>query len=237
MGRRRPGGAAGRPPAPWSEPLRTFGFNNEVRAGPPFGRLRGDAGLRRVAFPSREEALLADEARWARRLRDGDRAALEEAFRAYYAPLCSFVRQQVGSLDTAEELVQDVFLHVWQRRAQLDPDGSLHALLYRSAHNAALNHLKHLAIERRWARAVAAAPEPVGAGADAGVRERELSGAIRDAVAALPERCRLVFLMSRQQGLGYAEIAEVLDLSVKTVETQMGRALKSLRSALAAFVP
>ncbi len=163
-------------------------------------------------------------------------SALEEAFRAYYARLCFFVRQQVGSMETAEELVQDVFLRVWQRRTRLDPEGSLRALLYRAAHNAALNHLKHRAIERRWASAVQAAPEPLALEAEAGVRERELSGAIKEAVAALPERCRQIFLMSRQQGLSYAEIADVLGLSVKTVETQMGRALKALRAALSGFL-
>ena len=183
-----------------------------------------------------KEARLPDEQSWAPRLRGGDVSALEEAFRDYYARLCFFVRHQVGSMDTAEELVQDVFLRVWERRAQLDPAGSLRALLYRSARNAALNHIKHQEIERRWASAARSAPEPVAAEAEAGVRERELSGAIRDTIAALPERCRLVFLMSRQQGLGYPEIAEILGLSVKTVETQMGRALKALRTGLAAFL-
>ncbi len=129
-----------------------------------------------------------------------------------------------------------MFLRVWERRARLDPAGSLRALLYRSAHNAALNHIKHREIERRWAQAAQAAPEPVAPEAEAGVRERELSGAIQDAIASLPERCRQIFLMSRQQGLSYAEIAELLGLSVKTVETQMGRALKALRAALSGFL-
>ena len=68
------------------------------------------------------------------------------------------------------------------------------------------------------------------------MRERELAGAIDASLARLPERCRLIFAMSRQQGLSYLEIASVLGLSVKTVETQMGRALKALRSQLAPFL-
>ncbi len=145
------------------------------------------------------------------------------------------MRHQVGSLETAEEIVQDVFLRVWQHRARLDPEGSLKALLYRSCHNAALNHLKHREIEQRWQRQALHAPEPPSAPAESAAQEHELAHAIQHAVAALPERCRLVFLLSRDQGLSYADIARTLGISIKTVETQMGRALKALRGALAAF--
>lgn len=173
---------------------------------------------------------------WARRLRAGDVGALEEAFRAYHPRLCAFVRHQVGSAETAEEIVQDVFLRVWERRTRLDPAGSLRALLYRACRNAALNHLAHRRVERLWERSQSAAPEPAAPSAEAGVRERELGDAIEAAVGALPEGCRLVFLLSRHHDLSYAEIAHTLDLSVKTVETQMGRALRSLRRALADFL-
>ncbi|MBX6365938.1 MAG: RNA polymerase sigma-70 factor [Gemmatimonadetes bacterium] len=163
-------------------------------------------------------------------------SALEEVFRAYHGRLCAFVRHQVGSMETAEELVQDVFLRVWEGRARLDANGSLRSLLYRSARNAALNHLKHRAVEERWRRAASLDVDPARGTAEDAVREHELAAAIDRTIAALPERCRLIFLMSRQQGLGYAEIAEILGLSVKTVETQMGRALKALRAGLAAFL-
>lgn len=142
------------------------------------------------------------------------------------------------SLDraAAEEIVQDVFLRVWERRTLLDPAGSLRALLYRSCRNAALNHLAHRRVERLWERSQAAAPERPAPSAEIGVRERELGDAIDAAVGALPERCRLVFLLSRDHDLSYAEIADTLELSVKTVETQMGRALRSLRRALTDFL-
>lgn len=183
-----------------------------------------------------EEAPLPDEQSWARRVRGGEVAALEEAFRAYYARLCSFVRHQVGSAETAEEIVQDVFLRVWEHRTRLDPTGSLRALLYRAARNAALNHIKHREIERRWQAQVQSAPPPLAEGAEAQAREHELASAIERAVASLPERCRLVFLLSREQGLSYAEIAQTLAISIKTVETQMGRALKALRASLSNFL-
>ena len=183
-----------------------------------------------------EEPLPPDEPSWARRVRAGDVAALEEAFRACYASMCGFVRAQVGSADTAEDLVQDVFMRVWQARNRLDPSGSLRSLLYRSAHNAALNFLKHRNVESRWLHAPTTAPTRTTLGGDDPAAFNELAAAVEHALASLPERCRLIFIMSRNQGLSYSEIAETLDLSVKTVETQMGRALKALRRSLSAFI-
>lgn len=183
-----------------------------------------------------EEAHSAAEPSWARRVRAGDVAALEEAFRACYAGMCGFVRAQVGSADTAEDLVQDVFMRVWQTRNRLDPNGSLRSLLYRSAHNAALNFLKHRNVESRWLHTASTSPARIAPDGDDPAAFNELASAVDHALAALPERCRLIFIMSRQQGLSYAEIADALGLSIKTVETQMGRALKALRSAVAAFI-
>jgi RNA polymerase sigma-70 factor (ECF subfamily) len=169
-----------------------------------------------------------------RRIRAGDTSAFETLFRAHYGELCSFVRTQVGHADIAEEIVQDVLLRVWHNRAQLDPQQSLRPYLYRAARNQALNHLKRRRLEERWQHTSNTTSASSMATDDA-VRSHELSDAIDQAVGGLPERCRLIFLMSREQGLTYQEIADVLGLSVKTVETQMGRALKALRASLAAF--
>lgn len=182
------------------------------------------------------ERVHADEQSWSRRIRAGDVSALEEAFRSCYAGMCSFVRAQVGSAETAEDLVQDVFMRVWQSRQRVDPRGSLRNLLYRSAYNASLNFLKHRNVENRWLR-VSATASGVRAAPDADPASfNELNAAVDEALAALPERCRLIFMMSRYQGLSYSDIASTLDLSVKTVETQMGRALKALRFRLSAFI-
>jgi RNA polymerase sigma-70 factor (ECF subfamily) len=170
-----------------------------------------------------------------RRIREGDAAAFEVVFRAYYAELCSFVAAQVGSDALAEELVQDVLLRVWQGRAQLDAKQSLRHYLYRAARNHTINHLKRRRLEDRWRDNAATAPARASSSTDEAVRTHELSDAIAETLATLPERCRLIFTMSREQGLSYADIAEVLDISVKTVETQMGRALKALRAGLATF--
>jgi RNA polymerase sigma-70 factor (ECF subfamily) len=149
--------------------------------------------------------------------------------------MCSYVRAQVGSAEAAEDLVQDVFLRIWQTRDRLDGNGSLRNLLYRSAHNAAINFLKHRTVEGRWQRERTSSVE-LTTSQDDPASFREVSTAVDHALAALPERCRTIFLMSRRQGLSYAEIAATLGLSVKTVETQMGRALKSLRAQLGQFL-
>jgi RNA polymerase sigma-70 factor (ECF subfamily) len=186
----------------------------------------------------RESEAALDQRALARRIRDGDVAAFEIVFRTHYNGLCSFVRQQVGSAEAAEEVVQEVFLNVWRGRGGIDPDQSLRAYLYRAARNTALNQLKRRRLERRWLAASAGpTSHAISAVADDAVREHELTIAIQQRVASLPERCRLIFTMSREQGLSYAEIAEALGISVKTVETQMGRALKTLRAGLAAFLP
>src|SRR5262245_51008621 len=174
---------------------------------------------------------------WVRRMREGDVAAFEAAFRAWYGELCSFVRPQMGSAHAAEEIVQEVFLRVWRARASLDPEQSLRAYLYRAARNTALNQLKRRRLETRWLIEAAAAPAPLAVDADQETQVNELQTALQNALESLPERCRLVFTMSRHQGLTYAEIATALGISVKTVETQIGRALKLLRSRLLAFLP
>jgi RNA polymerase sigma-70 factor (ECF subfamily) len=168
------------------------------------------------------------------RIRAGDASAFQTLFRTHYGELCSFVHTQVGSADIAEEIVQDVLLRVWHNRSRLDPQQSLRPYLYRAARNHAINHLKRRRLEEHWQQ-LSATASPAATSTDDAVRVHELSDAIGHAVAALPERCRLIFQMSRDQGLSYAEIAAVLGISVKTVETQMGRALKALRTSLAPF--
>jgi RNA polymerase sigma-70 factor (ECF subfamily) len=170
-------------------------------------------------------------------MRAGDVAAFEAVFRAWYGELCSFVRLQVGSAESAEEIVQEVFLRVWRARESLDPEQSLRAYLYRAARNTALNQLKRRRLETRWLIEAAAAPIPLATAADQDAQVNELHSALQSALTALPERCRLVFTMSRQQGLTYPEIAAALGISIKTVETQMGRALRTLRERLSAFLP
>jgi len=169
------------------------------------------------------------------RLRKGDATAFDAIFRTWYGPLVGTAERMLRDRAVAEELVQDVMLELWRRRESLAADGSAQAYLFQATRNRVLNHLRHLKIEQR------SEPEIRGDSsssphADAEVTQEELSVAVQDAVRSLPDRCREVFELSRVHGLKYAEIAAQLGISVKTVEAQMGKALRTLRERLAPWM-
>ena len=160
----------------------------------------------------------------------------ETLFRAHYAPLCDFVYGYVRSREAAQELIQDLFLRLWELRETSDTAPLTTAYLYTAARNRALRYLRHQRVVARWEeRAAREAGVPEGR-VDEDLHCREVAEAVQGAIDELPERCRLIFTMSRHQELTYGEIAEVLGISVKTVETQMWRALKSLRAKLAPYL-
>ena len=167
----------------------------------------------------------------------GGASALEQAFHAYSAPLCEFVYRYVGSRETAHELVQELFLRVWDLLDSPNPPTLSAPYLFRAARNQALKYLRHERVVLRWRQRAAHEPEPTAASTDADVHHREVADAVDRAIAELPERCRLVFTLSRERDLGNAEIADLLGISVKTVETQMSRAIKTLRRKLAPHLP
>jgi RNA polymerase sigma-70 factor, ECF subfamily len=163
-----------------------------------------------------------------------DGAVLRALFDAHYVGLCRFACAYVEAPDVAEELVQEVFLYLWQRWADHSarPHASLKTYLYTAVRNVALNYLRHeRVVARREADAIALFDRPRPT-ADETTEAAELQMLVRRAVAQFPPQRRLVFTLSRQQGLTYDEIAEVLAISPKTVENQMGKALKALRRAL-----
>ena len=170
------------------------------------------------------------------RLRQGDSAAFDEIFRTWYGPLVGTAERMLRDRAVAEELVQDVMLELWRRRETLAEDGSAQAYLFQATRNRVLNHLRHLKIEQR------SEPDVRGESsstphADAAVAQEELDVAVQRAVQSLPDRCREVFELSRVHGLKYAEIARQLGISVKTVEAQMGKALRTMRERLAPWLP
>jgi RNA polymerase sigma-70 factor (ECF subfamily) len=167
---------------------------------------------------------------WIERIRSGDEAAFETLFRALAPGLCALVTRYVKSRQVAEELVQDLFFDMWTRRAELVVEQSLTSYLFAAARNRALNSLKRDQRAARWAAAAAAADDVDPAAPDESALLDALE--LQDAIEHLPARCRLIFTLNRQQDMTYGEIAAALGLSVKTVETQMGRALRSLRERL-----
>lgn len=170
------------------------------------------------------------------RLRGGDDKAFEAIFRQWYEPVVRSANRVLRDPGIAEELAQEVFLELWRRRDMLAPDSSVAGYLMQAVRNRALNHLRHLAVQKKSVVYVEALSEPAEH-ADEQVHANDLRVAMTKAIAALPPRTREVFVMSRERGLRYSEIAEQLGVSVKAVEANMSRALRILREELSAFLP
>ncbi|HTR79866.1 MAG TPA: RNA polymerase sigma-70 factor [Gemmatimonadaceae bacterium] len=175
------------------------------------------------------------------RVRLGDDAALAALFDRYVDALCSFAFAYAQSRDSAEEIVQDVFIWIWEHRTAIEPPRSVPSYLYTAVRNRALNQLRARATEVRFYEREAteggSAVSPRRTDApDALAEAHDLRDAAARAVAELPLRCREVFTLARGRQLTYAEIADVLGISPKTVEIHMSRALAHLRERLAPWL-
>lgn len=170
-----------------------------------------------------------------KRIQAGDEGAFDDVFRGWYPALVRVAAALLHETDAAEEVAQEVMLELWRRRHAIDADVSLRAYLLRSVRNRSLNHLRHLRV-RRDTEADVEATYDTPIGADQPIVANELSEAVQAAIRELPPRCREVFELSRVNGLRYSEIAESLGISQKTVEAQMGKALRIMRERLAAWL-
>lgn len=172
---------------------------------------------------------------WIERIREGDAKAFERLFYTYAEALIRFARRYVTDVPTAENIVQDVFVSVWEKRSDLDSSKNIKTYLYVAVRNRAFSILRHEEVRRRGADTLRRVEASVRTPEEL-LNAKEIAKEVRLAVNALPERCRLVFSMNRYDGLTYREIAEIEGVSVKTVETQMGRAFKFLRNRLASLL-
>ncbi len=168
----------------------------------------------------------------AARLRAGDEAVFEAVFRAHYARLCDVARGYLRSQELAEDVVQELFLRLWRQHDRLDIVGSVEAYLFRAVRNASLSRLRRHRVEHRWKEQEAGQPFRTAATVEEQASENDLARTIARAIDDLPERCRLIFTLNRFHGFTYDQIATSLTLSRKTVETQMGRAIRALRRKL-----
>ena len=157
-------------------------------------------------------------------------------FRERYPELCHFVFQFVRSRAVAEELVQDVFLRVWEQRDRWRDELPSRGYLYQSARNRALDHLKHERIVQHVSVHEPTDEEALGPHPDQELVTADLRAAIRTAIEQLPDRTRQVFVLCKGHGFTYAQIAEALGISAKTVEAQMGRAFRMLRGRLKKYL-
>jgi RNA polymerase sigma-70 factor (ECF subfamily) len=186
--------------------------------------------------PANLESERVDESDLLRRLSAGEQPAFDAIFRAHYAHLVAFAQGLLRDRSAAEDAAQEVLLELWRRRLDVTITESLRAYLLRATRNRALNQLRHANVQKRAEPHLVGEDSVTATGASELVAT-ELKAAIVEAIAELPPACRAVFELSRGRGLRYAEIASTLDISVKTVESQMGKALKHLRNRLAPWLP
>ena len=159
-----------------------------------------------------------------------DVKAYEKIFGHYYSDLCRFVLVYVKDKTIAEEIVQEVFITIWEKRKKLNIQHSLKSYLYSSVKNRALNYLRDNKPHHFADLQIARDNEDVS---EINYLEyNELSKLIEESINSLPEKCKEIFLLSREENLSNPEIAARLDLSVKTVKNQMGIALQKIRTHL-----
>lgn len=168
-------------------------------------------------------------------LTQGDKSAFDTLFRRWYEPLCHYAcRLADGDMDEAEDLVQQAFVKLWEYRNKLNVEWSLKAYLYKTVHNACLNRIRSKKVQSKYLEFTAQQPDSMQTQPDD--TAPQLREHFQRALDSLPPQCRHIFELSRFEALKYREIADQLGISIKTVETQMGKALRVLRVELAEYL-
>jgi RNA polymerase sigma-70 factor (ECF subfamily) len=162
-----------------------------------------------------------------------NRSTFEDIFREHHAACLAFAVHYTGDVHEAEEVVQQVFLRLWEKRETIDIMGATRSYLFAAIRNTSISNWRKETVRQE--------KEQVAGDLRAADRQVqspawELERLYQQALEVLPERCREVFILSRQQQLKYAEIADVMNISVKTVENQMGKALKIMHKELKEYL-
>jgi RNA polymerase sigma-70 factor (family 1) len=158
----------------------------------------------------------------------------EALFKQYYAPLVVYACKYLPEKDVAREIVQDFFVKLYEKRSSLSIDTSLKSYLYRSVYNACMNYINQRSIQEKHIRNIDL-ERNVEENLENEINSVELQNRIYNLIEALPPKCRKIFKMNRLEGMKNEEIAVSLNLSKRTVETQISKALKILRSKLSDY--
>ena len=178
--------------------------------------------------------MISSEQQLWKRIKQGDEAAYEELFRQFYGALCQFAFGYLKNEEESKEIVQEVFMGLWEKRQSLKIKKAVKTYLFQAVRNGSLNRLRHEKVRQMY-HEHQRNRKPIY---DADEMERqELQLKIDKALDSLPERCQEIFRLSRYEDLKYREIADLLNISIKTVEIQMGKALKIMRSQLQEYLP
>ena len=158
----------------------------------------------------------------------------EKLFKEHFSGLCYFARKYLDDMDSCKEIVHNVFLKIWENRENFDWNKPAKSYLFTSVYNRSINFLRD---NKKFSKAGSEIIESVDTGEfNDSMEVAELESKIKSAMLKLPEKCREVFELSRIDGKKYAEIAKYLNISVKTVETQMSKALKVLKEELKDYI-
>jgi RNA polymerase sigma-70 factor, ECF subfamily len=163
--------------------------------------------------------------------------SFEEVFKSHFRNLHAYAFTLLKDETDAEEMVQNVFCRLWEKKEQLDIHSSATAYLYKAVYHECLNFLKHRKVKAAYKVFAQTRPANELASATTKLQLAELEWHIKNAIDGLPEQCRIIFQMSRFGELKYQEIADQLGLSIKTIENQMGKALRIMREKLVDFLP
>ena len=170
-----------------------------------------------------------------KKLSKGDLSTFEKVFKMYYRELCFFAKKYVSDMDQAEEIVQDMFYIIWQNRENLNIKQSLKAYLFASTKNKCLKILRTKQYEEKYKNHIKQTDPGKVTTPYEELNAKEINILIEETLRSLPKRTKEIFKMSRYEGLKYQEIAKKLSISVKTVEANMGKALKLFRIKLTEY--
>lgn len=163
-------------------------------------------------------------------------AYFQSLYTQYYSALCVFAASILQDDDDAEEMVQTVFLKLWEQKESIESITSMKAYLYRAVKNTCLNQLKHRRIASVYINSAYDELKEIEANHIDPYLTTELQERIHNAIQALPERCREVFELSRFENKKNKEISEMLDISLKAVEANITRALQNLKKQFGDFL-
>jgi RNA polymerase sigma-70 factor, ECF subfamily len=162
-----------------------------------------------------------------------DITQFEMIFKRYFNPLCAYAIKYTRDLDTAKEIVHKVYVNIWEKRESVKPDQNIRSYLFTSVYNRCLNHIRD---SKKTVDINQMKEQDGSVGFSGDLEIMELQASIEAGIQSLPDRCREIFILSRYDQLKYLAIAEKLNISVKTVEAQMSKALKLLKIYLTEFL-
>ena len=177
-------------------------------------------------------------------LRKGDEAAFEVVFKSFYSKLYAFSKEYVTDSAVAENIVQDAFMVLWNKKTDLQEQTNLNAYLYTVVKNLSLKHLRHISVSAAYQQHEKSKKDELDLNIQAlndletsRLAVKEIEQIIEETLNELPPRCREVFEMSRFSGMKNREIADELGISEKAVEANISRALKTLKISLKDYLP